>query len=84
MARLEGLEPPAYRFEVCRSIQLSYRRRRISLHQVVDYVNADGARWLGYFAAFVCYTTASRGGDFSLAVASRCPIVAAALEGQQT
>ncbi len=26
MARLEGLEPPAYRFEVCRSIQLSYRR----------------------------------------------------------
>jgi hypothetical protein len=26
LARLEGLEPPAYRFEVCRSIQLSYRR----------------------------------------------------------
>src|SRR5690242_10321295 len=26
MARLEGLEPPTYRFEVCRSIQLSYRR----------------------------------------------------------
>ena len=26
VARLEGLEPPTYRFEVCRSIQLSYRR----------------------------------------------------------
>jgi hypothetical protein len=26
MARLEGLEPPTYRFEVCRSIHLSYRR----------------------------------------------------------
>lgn len=26
MARPEGLEPPAYRFEVCRSIQLSYGR----------------------------------------------------------
>ena len=26
MARLEGFEPPTYRFEVCRSIHLSYRR----------------------------------------------------------
>src|SRR6185436_17779715 len=26
MARPEGLEPPAYRFEACRSIQLSYGR----------------------------------------------------------
>ena len=26
VARPEGLEPPAYRFEVCRSIQLSYGR----------------------------------------------------------
>ena len=26
LARPEGLEPPAYRFEVCRSIQLSYGR----------------------------------------------------------
>ena len=28
MVRLEGFEPPANRFEVCRSIQLSYRRVR--------------------------------------------------------
>ena len=27
VARPEGLEPPAYRFEACRSIQLSYGRR---------------------------------------------------------
>ena len=26
MARPEGVEPPAYRFEACRSIQLSYGR----------------------------------------------------------
>jgi hypothetical protein len=26
MVRPEGLEPPAYRFEACRSIQLSYGR----------------------------------------------------------
>jgi hypothetical protein len=28
MVRPEGLEPPAYRFEACRSIQLSYGRKR--------------------------------------------------------
>src|SRR5262249_1166951 len=28
VARPEGLEPPAYRFEACRSIQLSYGRAR--------------------------------------------------------
>ena len=28
VARPEGLEPPAYRFEACRSIQLSYGRVR--------------------------------------------------------
>jgi hypothetical protein len=28
MARPEGLEPPAYRFEACRSIQLSYGRKK--------------------------------------------------------
>ena len=27
MARPEGLEPPAYRFEACCSVQLSYERR---------------------------------------------------------
>ena len=26
MVRPEGIEPPAYRFEACRSIQLSYGR----------------------------------------------------------
>jgi hypothetical protein len=26
LVRPEGLEPPAYRFEACRSIQLSYGR----------------------------------------------------------
>ena len=28
MARLEGFEPPAFRFEVYCSIQLSYRRKK--------------------------------------------------------
>src|SRR6266852_3798822 len=42
VARPEGLEPPAYRFEACRSIQLSYGRVRIILpllrarHQRLD------------------------------------------------
>jgi hypothetical protein len=27
LVRPEGLEPPAYRFEACRSIQLSYGRK---------------------------------------------------------
>jgi hypothetical protein len=31
LARPEGLEPPAYRFEVCRSIQLSYGRAPFAL-----------------------------------------------------
>ena len=31
LARPEGLEPPAYRFEACRSIQLSYGRVRFRL-----------------------------------------------------
>ena len=30
MVRPEGLEPPAYRFEACRSIQLSYGRATTS------------------------------------------------------
>ncbi len=33
MARLEGFEPPTYRFEVCRSIQLSYRRP-LKIHEI--------------------------------------------------
>ena len=37
--------------------------------------------WLGYFAAFVCYTTASCGGNVSLAVEKRCPILAWAVWG---
>jgi hypothetical protein len=31
LARPEGLEPPAYRFEACRSIQLSYGRVPVSV-----------------------------------------------------
>ena len=30
MVRPEGLEPPAYRFEACRSIQLSYGRTEVA------------------------------------------------------
>lgn len=37
MARLEGLEPPTYRFEVCRSIQLSYRRVYRILFESISY-----------------------------------------------
>ena len=33
MARPEGLEPPAYGFEVRRSIQLSYGRRIVIIPQ---------------------------------------------------
>jgi hypothetical protein len=33
MVRPEGLEPPAYRFEACRSIQLSYGRTFVILEQ---------------------------------------------------
>ena len=32
MVRPEGLEPPAFRFEACRSIQLSYGRLQESNH----------------------------------------------------
>ena len=32
VARPEGLDPPAYRFEACRSIQLSYGRVRVRLY----------------------------------------------------
>jgi hypothetical protein len=31
MVRPEGVEPPAYRFEACRSIQLSYGRNPVSV-----------------------------------------------------
>ena len=41
MARPEGIEPPAYRFEACRSIHLSYGRNPI-------WSVADGsAKWQG-------------------------------------
>ena len=46
MVRPEGLEPPAYRFEACRSIQLSYGRL-----QERDYSNAgDPAQRYGRIA----------------------------------
>ena len=34
MARPEGVEPPAYRFEACRSIQLSYGRAPRSIYRI--------------------------------------------------
>ena len=34
MVRPEGLEPPAYRFEACRSIQLSYGRTEGCRHSI--------------------------------------------------
>lgn len=37
LARLEGFEPPTYRFEVCRSIQLSYRRVYRILFESISY-----------------------------------------------
>src|SRR3972149_5651320 len=48
-ARLEGIEPPTYRFEVCRSVQLSYRRDLIFL-----FFGSPGRRG-------VCPTQATRG-----------------------
>jgi hypothetical protein len=34
LVRPEGLEPPAYRFEACRSIQLSYGRKSLAANLV--------------------------------------------------
>ncbi len=33
LVRPEGVEPPAYRFEACRSIQLSYGRATVRVYQ---------------------------------------------------
>lgn len=47
MARPEGFEPPAYRFEVCRSIQLSYGRVKSTaiLHQPCPCVQPSLTPW---------------------------------------
>ena len=42
MARPEGLEPPAYRFEACRSIQLSYGRAQSSSLVDASTIGKDG------------------------------------------
>ena len=34
MVRPEGIEPPAYRFEACRSIHLSYGRTRTEAYRI--------------------------------------------------
>ena len=44
LARPEGLEPPAYRFEACRSIQLSYGRARRSFYFFAAAMNASMSR----------------------------------------
>ena len=44
MARPEGLEPPAYRFEACRSIQLSYGRARVPFYFFAAAMNASISR----------------------------------------
>ena len=44
MARPEGLEPPAYRFEACRSIQLSYGRARLPFYFFAAAMNASMSR----------------------------------------
>ena len=47
MARPEGLEPPAYRFEACRSIQLSYGRARSSSLVDASTVGKDWCAKIG-------------------------------------
>ena len=44
MARPEGLEPPAYRFEACRSIQLSYGRTQC-VHSIARPRKSDHRAW---------------------------------------
>ena len=44
MVRPEGIEPPAYRFEACRSIHLSYGRvhRSIGRERLTSVVHVNG------------------------------------------
>src|SRR5262249_54582871 len=47
LARPEGVEPPAYRFEACRSIQLSYgRARRVGVTGTPRFGCYHSAPWM--------------------------------------
>ncbi len=51
MARPEGIEPPAYRFEACRSIQLSYGRVLLKLKHLAFLISiTPSCRYAGFYA----------------------------------